>query len=189
MRWTFTLLVTLAAGAGAIANDAGHAGTSSEAAPRAEDDTFHFVGEVKLSAPDGKSMGTQAILVRKVHDRQKSTIIERAIVVSPNGKVEDNTMRLAVKDDNTFTIADEAGTVDGSGTLFGPPWKWTYFKGTFKHKSGVVIEDENFMTDDSIITARKKVSGPDGKAIMYMEMSLKGITPRTFEILAAGLLK
>lgn len=61
-------------------------------------------------------------------------------------------------------------------------------KGTFKHKSGVVIEDENFMADDSVIVARKKVSGPDGKVIMYMDVSL-GVSPKTFDILGAGLTK
>jgi hypothetical protein len=58
-----------------------------------------------------------------------------------------------------------------------------------KSKNAVQIEDENFMSDDSVITARKKVTGPDGKVLMYMDMSLKGITPKTFEILKAGLLK
>ena len=150
---------------------------------------LYFVGEVKLSAADGKPMGSQVILLEKSHDRDKSVIIERAIVVQPGGKAEEQTMTLTVAADNSFTLADDAKTVSGTGKLFGPAWKWSYFKGTFKHKSGVVIEDENFMTDDSVITARKKVSAPDGKVIMYMEMSLKGITPRTFDILAAGLLK
>jgi len=98
-------------------------------------------------------------------------------------------MVLTVKDDNTFTLADAAKTTEGTGTLFGPAWKWTYFKGTFKHKNGAVIEDENFMSDDSAITARKKVSGPNGQVILYMEMTLKSVTPKTFDILAAGLMK
>lgn len=129
------------------------------------------------------------ILLEKVHDRDKSTITERAIVVKPDGKAEEQTMLLTVKGDNTFALADAAKTVEGTGALFGPAWKWTYFKGTFRHKSGIVIEDENFMPDDSVITARKKISGPDGKVIQYMDMSLKAVTPKTFEILAAGLLK
>jgi hypothetical protein len=98
-------------------------------------------------------------------------------------------MRLAVKDDDTFTLTDDAKTVEGSGKLFGPAWKWTYFKGTFRARNGVVIEDENFMADDSVGSARKKVIGPDGKVILYMDMSLKGVTPKTFEILKAGLVK
>lgn len=150
---------------------------------------LYFAGEAKLSSPAGKPMGSQVFLLEKTHDPAKAEIVERAIVVKPDGTVDDQTMRLTVKGDNTFTLADEAGSVTGSATLFGPPWKWTYFKGTFQHKSGIRIEDENFMTDDSVITARKTVTAPDGKKLMHMEMSLKGISPKTFEILAAGLLK
>lgn len=174
MRLMFTVLLVVQFPGGAFA---------------VEPEKMHYVGEVKLSAPDGKPMGSQVILLEKIHDRDKSTITERAIVVKPDGKVEEQTMLLTVKEDNTFQLADAAKTVEGTGTLFGPAWKWTYFKGTFKHNSGVVIEDENFMTDDSVITARKKVSGSDGKALMYMDMSLKSISPKTFDILVAGLKK
>jgi hypothetical protein len=150
---------------------------------------LYYLGEVKLSSGSGQPMGSQAILVEKVLDRDNSAILERALVVQPDGKVEERAMRLAVKDDNTFTLSDDAKTVEGTGTLFGPAWKWTYFKATFQAKNGVRIEDENFLADDSVGTARKKVIGPDNKVIMYMDMSLKAITPKTFEILRAGLTK
>ena len=150
---------------------------------------LYYVGEVKLSGPDGKPMGSQVILLEKSSDKDKSTITERAIVVKPDGKVDEEVMLLTVKQDNAFTIGDAAKTVEGTGTLFGPAWKWTYLKGTFKHKNGVVIEDENFMTDPSAVTARKKISAPNGKVYMYMEMTLTSITPTTFEILVAGLKK
>jgi hypothetical protein len=54
--------------------------------------------------------------------------------------------------------------------------------------SGLLRCPEN-TNANSVITARKKVTGPDGRVIMFMDMSLKGITPKTFEILAAGLTK
>lgn len=84
---------------------------------------------------------------------------------------------------------DDAKTVEGGGRLFGPQWKWTYFKGSFKTKNGIRIEDENFMADPSVGTARKKVIAPDGKVLVYMDMSLKSITPKTFEILKTSLMK
>ena len=158
-------------------------------ASAAPPEKLFYVGEVKQSAGDGKPMGSQVILLEKTYDPDKSTVTERAIVVKPNGQAVEQTMLLTVSGDNEFSLSDAAKTVEGSGTLFGPAGKWTYFKGTFKHTSGVVIDDENFMSDDSVITARKKVSGPDGQVIMYMDMSLKSVTPKTFEILAAGLLK
>jgi hypothetical protein len=98
-------------------------------------------------------------------------------------------MRMTVKDDNTFTLVDDAKTVEGTGTLFGPAWKWTYFKATFKAANGVTIDDENYMADDTAITARKKVTAPNGQVVMYMEMTVKAVSPATFEILRAGLMK
>lgn len=153
----------------------------------AEPQKFFYVGEVKLSSADGKPLGSQVILFEKTHDADKSTMVESAVVVHPDGKVEEHTMRVKV-DGQSFTLADDAKTIEGSGTLSGPAWHWTYFKATYRSKNGVQIEDENFMADDSVITARKKVSGPDGKVFMFMDMSLKGITPMTHEILRAGLL-
>jgi hypothetical protein len=174
MRTAISLLVTVLVPAWALA---------------APPEKFYYLGEVKLSSATGQALGSQVILLEKVLDRDNSVILERAIVVQPDGKVEERPMRLTVKDDNTFTLTDDAKTVEGGGTLFGPAWKWTYFKATFKAKNGVVIDDENFLADDSVGTARKKVTGPDGKVIMYMDMSLKSITPKTFEILRAGLMK
>ena len=159
-----------------------------ECASAAEFQKFYFVGEVKLSTPTGASAGSQVILFEKTHDPANSTMVESAVVVHADGKVEEHTMR-AVVTGNTFTIADDAKTISGSGTLSGPEWKWTYFKATYKSTNGAQIEDENFMADDSVITARKKIMAPDGKIVLYMDMTLKAITPTTFEILKTGLLR
>jgi hypothetical protein len=150
---------------------------------------FHYVGEVKLSSSAGQSLGSQVTLLEKTYDREHPLIIESAVVIDAAGKAEERTMRLSVKDDNTFTLTDDAKTVEGAGTLFGPAWRWTYFKGRWKSTAGVTIEDENYMADDSVITARKKVSGPDNKIYMFMDMSLTRIAPKTFDIVKAALLK
>jgi hypothetical protein len=150
---------------------------------------YFYLGEVKLSAPTGQPIGSQVILLEKTHNSDAAEIVESAIVVEAQGKTEQRTMRMVVKDDNTFSLTDEAQTIEGTGTLFGPRWKWTYFKGQWKAQGGITIEDENFMTDDAVITARKKVSDPTGRVLAYMDMSLSRITPKTFEILKAALLK
>lgn len=152
-------------------------------------EVLHYLGEVKLTSPTGQAMGSQVIMLEKTLDRDNSKITERAVVVQADGKTEEWTMRLAVKPDNSFILTDDAKKVEGTGQLFGPAWKWTYFKGTFKATNGIVIEDENFLADDSVGVARKKVIAPDGKTLMYMDMSLKAITPKTFEILRAGLMR
>jgi hypothetical protein len=141
-----------------------------------------------VSSPDGKTIGSQVILFEKTHDVDKLMMIESAVVVHPDGKVEEHTMRVKIEG-NSFTLTDDAQTIEGTGSWSGPAWRWTYFKATYKSTNGGQIEDENFMADDSVITARKIVSGPDGKVFTYMDMSLKGITPKTFEILKARLIR
>ncbi len=88
-----------------------------------------------------------------------------------------------------FTLKEDSGKAEGSGRLFGSAWKWTYFKATYTTTSGVQVEDEKFLADESFGTARQKLTGPDGKVMMYMDLSLKSITPKTDEILRDGLMK
>jgi hypothetical protein len=91
-------------------------------APAAPPGKFYYVGEAKLSSATGQPTGSQVFLVEKTHDRDKSTIIERAIVVQPDGKVEEWTMRLTAKEDNTFTLTDDSRKAEGSGKpLHRPP--------------------------------------------------------------------
>ena len=149
---------------------------------------LYYVGEAKLSDPSGKVYGSQVILLEKVLDPDNSVFVERAIVVKPDGKAEEFTMNHKVKGD-TFTLDDPKGMVKGSGTLFGPAWKWTYFKATYRSTNGARIDDENFMTDPNVLVARKKLTGPDGKVIGFMDGTAKSITPQTFTILSSSLLK
>src|SRR5262245_31107156 len=90
---------------------------------------LYYVGESKLSDPSGKPYSSQVILLEKVLDPDNSVFVERAIAVKPDGTAEEFTMNHRVTG-NTFTLDDTKGTIKGTGTLFGPAWKWTYFKGT-----------------------------------------------------------
>jgi hypothetical protein len=150
---------------------------------------LHYVGEAKVSSADGKPLGSQVYLLEKTLDRDNGTITERAVIVREDGKAEEWTLRFAVKEDGTFTLTEDSKRAEGSGKLFGPPWKWTYFKATYKSTNNIQVEDENFLADESFGTARQKLTGPDGKVLMYMDISLKGITPKTYEILRAGLIQ
>jgi hypothetical protein len=150
---------------------------------------LYYVGEAKLSSADGKPMGSQVYLLEKTLDRDKATITERALIVRENGQAEEWTMRFKVKEDGTFTLTEDSKRAEGSGKLFGPAWKWTYFKATYKSTNDIEVEDENFLADESFGTARQKLTGPDKKVLLYMDISLKNVTPKTYEILRAGLLK
>jgi hypothetical protein len=148
----------------------------------------YFLGEAKLSSEAGKPMGSQVLLVEKAQDPDRNLIVERAVVVKADGTAEQYTMNMTVTGDS-FTLKDAANTTTGSGTLFGPAWQWSYWRGAFKSSNGVRIEDENFLTDPSVGVARKKIIAPDGKVLMYMDVTMKAITQRTFEILSGALLK
>ena len=157
-------------------------------APDAPTERFYYVGEVVTSDADGAPTGSQVILLEKIHDPDASTLTERAIVVRPTGEAEEQTVVFAVAADGSFTVSDAAGMTEGEGQLHGAPWAWTYFEATYRHRSGVTIEDENTMNDPSVVTARKVLRMPDGSVFMHMDVTLKAVTPATFEILAAGLL-
>jgi hypothetical protein len=150
---------------------------------------LHYVGEAKVSSADGKPLGSQVYLLEKTLDRDKATITERAVIVREDGKAEVWTLRCVVKEDGTFTLTEDSNRAEGSGKLFGPAWKWTYFKATYKSINGVQVEDEDFLADESFGSARQKLTGPEGKVLMYMDIGLKSTTPKTYEILRAGLLK
>ena len=150
---------------------------------------LYYVGEAKVSSADGKPINSQVYLLEKTLDRDKATITEHAVIVREDGKAEEWTMRFAVKEDGSFTLTEDSKRAEGSGKLFGPAWKWTYFKAIYKSTNGVQVEDENFMADETFGTARQKLAGSDGRVFMYMDISLKSTTPKTYEILRAGLLK
>lgn len=154
----------------------------------AEIEKLYYIGEAKLSSPSGQPRGSQAFLLEKIHDPEHGAIVERAIVVKPDNGVEEHTMTMKVTGD-AFTISDARNTVHGSGTLFGPAWRWTYFKATYESTNGAKIEDENYMADPGVLVARKKISAPNGTVVMYMDITLKAVTGPTFSILAEGLLK
>jgi hypothetical protein len=154
----------------------------------AEVEKLYYVGESKMCDPSGKPYTSQVILLEKTLDRDNRVFVERAIVVKPDGKAEEFVMNHRVTG-NAFTLDDDKRTVKGSGKLFGPAWKWTYFKATYHATNGARIDDENFMTDPTVLVARKRISAPDGKVIGFMDITLKTITPQTFTILSAGLLK
>ena len=45
------------------------------------------------------------------------------------------------------------------------------------------------MADPSVLVAREKLTGPDGKVIGFMDGTAKSITQQTFTILSSSLLK
>jgi hypothetical protein len=157
------------------------------AGPSSTPETTYYVGEAKTLDADGNLTGSQVILLEKTHDSDASTVTERAVIVRPTGEVDDQTIVFTVSDDDSFTVSDTAGMIEGEGQFYGEPWAWSYFEATYRHQNGVTIEDENTMADESVVTARKVIRLPDGSVFMYMDVTLKEITPATFTILVSQL--
>src|SRR5262249_4732591 len=101
---------------------------------------LYYVGESKICHPSCKPHTSYVILLEKPLDPDNSVFAERAIQVKPDGKAEEFIMNHRVKG-NTFPLDDDKGMVTGSGTLFGPEWKWTYFKATYQATNGARIDD------------------------------------------------
>ena len=160
----------------------------SQAAQAGEVQKFYYLGDSKISSASGEARGSSVLLLEKTHDPDKGVITERAIEVKADRSVSEYIMTLKVTG-SSFTITDSKETIHGSGTLFGPAWQWTYFKATFQSENGARIEDENFMADPSVGCARKRIYAPDGKLLMVMDVTLKAVTPQTFEVLSQALLK
>ena len=57
-------------------------------------------------------------------------MVDSALVIHPDGKVEEHVMRVAVTG-VTFTLHDDANTVMGTGMLSGPAWHWKCFKAKY----------------------------------------------------------
>ena len=160
----------------------------AQAGQAGEVQKFYYLGDSKISSATGEARGSGVLLLEKTHDPDKGVITERAIEVKADRSVSEYIVTLKVSG-SSFTITDNKGTIHGSGTLFGPAWQWTYFKAAFQSENGARIEDENFMADPSVGCARKRIYAPDGKLVMVMDVTLKAVTPQTFEVLAAALLK
>ena len=167
-------------------------GVACPSAGAAEKKEVYYLGEAELSSGEGRPMGSQVILLRKSHDPEAGEVVEAAVIVQPDGRVEESviTFDVATGDtNNEFAVSSGDGTIEGEGTFAGPAWDWNYFKATYRSANGVVIEDQNTLTDDSVVTARKTITLPNGRVYMTMDVTLKAVTPSTYRILKPVLLK
>lgn len=147
------------------------------------------MGEQKTSAPDGTLMSTSVLFLEKTVTQAESRMSERVVEVDPDKKVKDFTVYMNVSG-SKFTLEDSTHVVTGAGNLFGTPWDWSYFKGTWTVTSnGTKIEDEDFMSDPTVLVSRKRIYKADGTLVMFADASLHKISETTFKLLAASLLR
>ena len=161
------------------------AGRSSSAAEPTEVETSYYLGESKMTTPDGKLIRTSLSLVKRVVNPKESRIEEHVLSVTEKDS-KAFVVTLAVKG-SRFTVSEKSAAFTGEGELFGEPWKWKEWKSVTKLAGGAgTVTSEDKLTDRGL-SAKKRFAGADGKEALLFEESLVPITQKTYEVLFARL--
>jgi len=122
----------------------------------ASDVTEYFAGTSTLSATTtGTRYPSERILLKKTVSQTDSRIVEIACT-QIGGQYRQSPVYMTINE-NHITVADtpsmRPGLLEGTGFVFGTPWKWEYLVLDMKTKFGgrtVWIHDVNLVTDQAI---------------------------------------
>jgi len=156
---------------------------------RAEDkpavEASYFLGESKMSTPDGKLVRTSLSLVKRLVNQSDSRIEEHVLSINEKD-VKAFVVVLEVKG-KKFTVTERSNSFTGEGELVGDAWKWKEWKSVTKLTGGAgTVTSEDKLTDQGL-SAKKSYAGADGKVILLFEEALKPISPKTYDILYSKL--
>ncbi len=160
-------------------------GRPSVAAEPGGVETTYYLGESRMSTPDGKPVRTSLALVKRVVNKADSRIEEHVLLVGE----KDSKAFVTVQEvkDSRFTMTERSGAFTGTGELVGEPWKWTGWKSVTKLAGGAgTVTSEDELTPRGL-TAKKAFTGADGKVVVRIEEALAPIGRKTYEILYARL--
>ena len=155
------------------------------AAEPTEAETTYYLGESKMTTPDGKLIRTSLSLVKRVVNKKDSRIEEHVLSV---GEKESKAfvVAMAVKGPK-FTVSEKSGAFSGDGELVGEAWKWTEWKSVTKLAGGAgTVTSDDKLTERGV-SAKKTFTGADGKVALRFDEALAPISPKTYEILYARL--
>jgi hypothetical protein len=145
----------------------------------------YYLGESKMTMPDGKLLRTSLTLVKRVVNQKESRIEEHVLSVTDKESRPFVTV-LQVKD-SKFTVSEKSKAFTGDGELVGEAWKWTGWKSVSKLANGAgTVTSEDKLTDQGL-EAKKTFAGADGKVSLHFEEKLLPISQKTYEILSARL--
>ena len=160
-------------------------GRSSAAAEPMEVETSYYLGESKMTTPDGKLIRTSLSLVKRVVNKKESRIEEHVLSVSDKDS-KAFVVTLEVKG-SRFTVSERSKSFTGEGELVGEAWKWKEWKSVTRLAGGAgTVTSEDKITDRGL-TAKKSFAGADGKIVLLFDESLSPISPKTYEVLFARL--
>jgi hypothetical protein len=163
---------------------AGASRTSPADEPR-EVETRYYLGESKMTTPEGKLLRTSLSLVKRVVNPKASRIEEYVLSVDEQAS-KAFVVTLEVKGAK-FTVSDQSKSLTGEGELVGEAWKWKEWKSVTKLAGGAgTVTSEDKLTEGGL-AAKKTFVGADGKVALLFDDSLAPITRKTYEVLYARL--
>lgn len=145
-----------------------------------ESSTTYYLGESKMTTPDGRLLRTSVSLVKRVVKPKESKIEEHVLSVDErSAKPFVVTQKVS---GSKFTMTEKSDSFGGEGDLIGEPWKWTGWKSVSKIAGGAgTVTSEDKLSEHGL-TVKKTFAGPDGKASVKFEKSLKPVSAKMYEI-------
>lgn len=148
-------------------------------------ETRYYLGESKMTTPDGKLVRTSVSLVKRVVSQKDGRIEEHVLSV---GEKESKAFVVVLEvTGSKFAVSERSKAFTGEGELTGEAWKWTGWRSVTKLAGGAgTVTSEDKLTDRGL-AARKTFAGADGKVALRFEDDLAPIGQKTYEVLYARL--
>lgn len=148
-------------------------------------ETQFYLGESKMTTPDGKLVRTSLSLVKRVLNPAQNRIEEHVLSIGEK-EAKAFVVLMEVKG-KTFTMTERSQSFTGAGELVGEAWKWNEWKSVSKLPGGAGTTTSEDRLTEKGLSAKKTYAGPDGKVVLHFEESLAPISAKTYEILYARL--
>jgi hypothetical protein len=141
----------------------------------------YFLGESKMTTPDGKPIRSSLSLVKRLVNQTDSRIEEHVLSIN-----ERDTRAFVVVQEvkgHKFTMTERSNAFSGEGELVGEAWKWKEWKSVSKLAGGAGTVTSEDKISDQGLSAKKTYASADGKVLFLFEDSLKPISQKTYDIL------
>ena len=155
----------------------------------AEDQTAYFLGEVRISAPNGQVVGNSLSLVKRTLKPVENRIIEVVASIDLSKPAKEFTTVFEV-DGSRFVMKDAEGTFTGSGELTGTAWQWTGWKYEVEFTGGPArgrLKGEDVLGAGGL-TAKKWFMSPDGVVRAQFAEELSPVSRAVYDILHTKLM-
>ena len=141
----------------------------------------YYLGEWKVTTPEGRSVGNLVALVKRETIPAESRIVETVLVLSSNrGEASREYVFNCAVTGASFALKEQGGAITGKGELTGRAWEWTGWTTTTKLPGGV-LQAQTSVTDRGL-SASKELVGPDGLIRLKYVEDYASIDGGTYEL-------